>query len=251
MQTSWLVSELWWTKNVGYGGAPVDSVFPWVPVRQWVLSLPFKLRYRMAYDSELMANILNIFVRSVFGELRRRAGKSLGLNRTQCGAVTFVQRFNSGLGLNLHFHMAAIDGVYAAGSEGQPEFHELPPPQDAEVLQVATLIAGRVTAMIERRGLENEPDALSDNDPGLASLYAAAVRGRIATGPNVGNRVAAIGGDRIDGDSLEAMSSPRCAAVGGFNLHANVSIGARDRQRLERLLRLCGSPHKRSKRSRP
>jgi hypothetical protein len=29
----------------------VDRVFPWVPTRQWVLSLPFKLRYRMAYDS--------------------------------------------------------------------------------------------------------------------------------------------------------------------------------------------------------
>ena len=220
----------------------VDSVFPWVPVRQWVLSLPFKLRYRMAYDSELMADILNIFVRSVFGELRRRARESLGLKRAQCGAVTFVQRFNSGLGLNLHFHMAAIDGVYAANSEGQPEFHELPLPEDAEVLQAAALIAERVTGMIERRGLENEPDALSDNDPGLASLYAAAVRGRIATGPNAGNRLAAFGGDRIDGDSLEVMSSPRCAAAGGFNLHANVSIGARDRERLQRLLRYAARP---------
>ena len=220
----------------------VDRVLPWVPVRQWVLSLPFKLRYRMAYDSELMADILNIFVRSVFGELRRRARESLGLKRAQCGAVTFVQRFNSGLGLNLHFHMAAIDGVYAANSEGQPEFHELPLPEDAEVLQAAALIAERVTGMIERRGLENEPDPLSENDPGLASLYAAVVRGRIATGPNAGNRLAALGGDRIDGDSLEAMSSPRCAAAGGFNLHANVSIGARDRERLQRLLRYAARP---------
>ena len=28
----------------------VDRVFPIVPVRQWVLSLPFALRYRMVYD---------------------------------------------------------------------------------------------------------------------------------------------------------------------------------------------------------
>src|SRR6266516_1544902 len=48
--------------------------------------------------------------------------------------------------------------------------------------------------------------------------------------------------DRIDGDSLEAMASPRCAAVSGFNLHANVSIGARDRERLERLLRYAARP---------
>jgi hypothetical protein len=31
--------------------------------------------------------------------------------------------------------------------------------------------------MIRRRGLEDEADALSDNNPGLAALYASAVRG--------------------------------------------------------------------------
>ena len=41
----------------------------------------------MAYDSKPMAGILNIFVRTVFGELRRRARESLGLKRSQCGAV--------------------------------------------------------------------------------------------------------------------------------------------------------------------
>src|SRR5437867_5438349 len=34
----------------------------------------------------------------------------------------------------------------------------------------------------------------------------------------------------------------RCAAAGGFNLHANVSIGARDRERLQRLLRYAARP---------
>jgi len=43
-----------------------------------VLSLPFKLRYRLAYDSELMSEILNIFVRVAFNELRRRARAWLG-----------------------------------------------------------------------------------------------------------------------------------------------------------------------------
>src|SRR2546422_2762049 len=37
----------------------VERVFPWVPVRQWVLSLPFQFRYRMAYDSELLTDVLN------------------------------------------------------------------------------------------------------------------------------------------------------------------------------------------------
>ena len=58
------------------------------------------------------------------GELRRRARESLGLTRTQCGAVAFVQRFNSALGLNVHFHAAVLDGVYAANADGHPGFHD-------------------------------------------------------------------------------------------------------------------------------
>src|SRR5437016_2478811 len=86
--------------------------------------------------------------------------------------------------------------------------------------------------MIERCSLEGEADPLSETDPGLASQYAAAVRGRIGVGPNAGNRLAALGGDQIDGDSTEAISSPRCAKVDGFSLHGNVAIGPRDRERL-------------------
>ena len=65
----------------------VERVFPWIPTRQGVLSLPFKLRY---------SDILNIFVRAVFSELRRRARTLLGLNRSQCGAVTVRATLQSG-----------------------------------------------------------------------------------------------------------------------------------------------------------
>ena len=85
----------------------IDSVFPIVPVRQWVLSLPFALRYRMAYDSRLMSDVLNVFVRAVLGSLRSRARESLGLRSSQGGAVTFVQRFGDALNCNVHFHMLA------------------------------------------------------------------------------------------------------------------------------------------------
>src|SRR5438034_3674922 len=56
----------------------VDHVFPVVPVRQWVLSSPFALRYKMAYDSRLMSDVLNIFARAVLGHLRRRARNFIG-----------------------------------------------------------------------------------------------------------------------------------------------------------------------------
>ena len=218
----------------------VDRVLPWVPVRQWVLSLPFALRYRMAYDSVLMADVLTVFARAVFGELRQRARESLGIGASQCGAVTFVQRFGSALNLNIHFHMLALDGVYVSGTDGYPEFHALTAPENEEVIRLTVLVARRILAMIERRRGADE-DALSRDEPGLAALYAASVRGRIAAGPHAGNRVGTLG-DQIDGDSLDALTSPRCASVDGFSVHANVGIGARDRQRLERLCRYAARP---------
>jgi len=48
----------------------VDRVLPEVPVRQWVLSLPWQLRYRLAYDAPLVQGVLGIFVRAVFASLR-------------------------------------------------------------------------------------------------------------------------------------------------------------------------------------
>jgi Transposase zinc-binding domain len=69
----------------------VDSVFPIVPVRQWVLSTPFALRYRMAYDPRLTSCVLNVFARAVLGHQRRRARKLLGIGASQSGAVTFIQ----------------------------------------------------------------------------------------------------------------------------------------------------------------
>src|ERR1700756_1066698 len=79
-----------------------------------------------------MSKVWNVFIRTVFGELRRRARELLGLKSSQCVAVTFVQRFNDALNLAPHFHSLVINGVYAADGNGKPEFHELPPPEDAD-----------------------------------------------------------------------------------------------------------------------
>jgi hypothetical protein len=56
----------------------VDSVLPRVPVRQWVLTVPYGLRYRMAHDPALTTKVLNVFVRAVAGWLKRRA-RRLGI----------------------------------------------------------------------------------------------------------------------------------------------------------------------------
>jgi hypothetical protein len=225
----------------------VDRVFPVVPVRQWVLTVPWALRYRMAYDATLTGDVLRELVRAVFASLRRRArrGNNLGL-RPRCGAVTFVQRFGDALNLNVHFHTLVLDGIF----EGE-RFRPLPPPDDGEVLRVAARIARRLAHVLRKRGLDadddrTEVDPLFRDEPLLASLAGASVRGRIATGRRAGQAVLRLG-DRVDAEDVTeaAAEPPRCATIAGVSLHANVCVPARDRQRLERLCRLCGGPHSR------
>jgi hypothetical protein len=85
-------------------------VLPHVPVRQWVLTVPFALRYRMAYDRKVLREVRRVFLRTIFAHLRRRA-RALGLDDPECGAVAFVQRFGSAINLNPHLHVLVIDGV--------------------------------------------------------------------------------------------------------------------------------------------
>ncbi len=78
----------------------VDSVFPVVPARQWVLSVPHRLRYRMARDPALTGRVLAIFIRAVSLWLKRRARRAGARGVLKTGGVTVIQRFGSGLALN-------------------------------------------------------------------------------------------------------------------------------------------------------
>jgi len=107
------------------------------------------------------------------------------------------------------------------------------------IAQLTASLAERIAALLQRRGLgpEAEPeesDSLRRDEPWLAGLYAASIQGRVAFGPNAGQRVTRTG-DQIDPESVDALASPRCATVSGFSLHANVAVAARDRSRLEDL----------------
>ncbi|MBM3985362.1 MAG: IS91 family transposase, partial [Planctomycetes bacterium] len=51
----------------------VDRVLPPVAVRQWVLTLPFRLRFVLAFDRELCRAVRAVFLDTLLGALRRRA----------------------------------------------------------------------------------------------------------------------------------------------------------------------------------
>src|SRR5439155_4244491 len=104
------------------------------------------------------------------------------------------------------------------------------------------LLAQRIPALLRRRDIDTpqcgaeESDRLSRDQPWLSEVYAASVCGPLATGPEAGRRVV-VSSDRVDPEGIDSSAGPRCAAVAGFSLHANVAIAARDRLRLERLFR--------------
>jgi hypothetical protein len=91
----------------------VDQVIPDVaPVRQWVLSLPYRVRLLCAHDPAALSAVRRILVRAVSGYYER-AAKRLGKPLPRTGAVAFVQRFDSALRLNVHLHVLWLDGVYS------------------------------------------------------------------------------------------------------------------------------------------
>jgi len=98
----------------------VDEVLPEQPIRQWVLSFPFQLRFLFASCPELMGRVLGTVCRAISSHLIKKAGFTR--KTAQTGVVTLIQRFGSALNLNVHFHMLFLDGVYCENLYGKTGF---------------------------------------------------------------------------------------------------------------------------------
>jgi len=223
----------------------VDHVFPPVAVRQWVLSLPHRVRYVLVWDHALCRAVVAVYMRVVLGFLRRRAGAA-GVRNGQSGAVAFVQRFGAALNLNVHVHALVLEGVFAERSDGAVIFHPVAPPGDDDVAAVLAIVRDRILSLLQRRGLLDAadgfvaPDVLAEEAPSLAGISAASVVGSIALGARAGARV------RRCGEPSDPAQAPplgrRHARLEGFDLHANVGAPAGNRERLERLCRYALRP---------
>jgi hypothetical protein len=77
-------------------------------MRQWVLSVPYALRFLFASNPRAMGEALGVVYRASVGFQIKKA--SLTQAQGQCGAVTLIQRFGSALNLNVHFHLLIPDG---------------------------------------------------------------------------------------------------------------------------------------------
>jgi len=215
----------------------VDHVLPAVPMRQWVLSLPFRLRYLLAWNHELCREVLAVYVHALRGFYRRRARRA-GIADGETGAVTAIQRFGSGLNLNVHYHTLFLDGVFCRDSDGW-RFVPAPPPTPRELARLVAAIARRTERLLARRGLALGPsdadarDPLAEDAPALAALCAASVAGRSVLGRAANARVARIGNDP---DAYTPKpETPWHARYASFDLHAGRTVRPDDRAGLERL----------------
>ena len=164
----------------------VDNVFPEVPVRQWVLSLPIEIRYRLSYDKRLISDVLAVFLRAVQGWCKTKTkAKELGFCNLQGGSVSFLQKFGSRLNATPHYHCLLLDRAYAFPDDSdEPFFVATPPPTDEEIKQIAETFAARVLRLLEKRGVIGEQDLydpFGNENPLLAGMTAASVRGMIVT----------------------------------------------------------------------
>jgi hypothetical protein len=227
-----------------------EEVFPDVPVRQWVISVPFPLRYWMASRPALMTKILAIITRAINGYYQQKAKKSGILIGGKTGSYTVIQRFSSILALNVHFHCLWMDGVHVKNAKelkGRAIFKNLPPPNNKEVLEVLTIIRNRVVRyLIKKEYLKNETDlpdedAFAQEELLLAEVMSASVQSKIALGERAGQKVRKVGSFGAPNERAQ-LTGLRCTALAGFSLHANVCVDAGKKHKLQKLCRYLMRP---------
>jgi len=110
----------------------VDHVFPHIPVRQFVLSVPKRLRPYLHHRPKTASAVLHILLRALQATLREACPTAPRTAAT--GAVSFLHRFGSSLNPHYHYHLCVVDGLFEkvegetvqdpANPETRLRFHE-------------------------------------------------------------------------------------------------------------------------------
>ena len=225
----------------------VDHVFPDVPVRQWVISFPWRLRYLLALDASLCRAVRRVFLRAVFRFYSVRA-EADAIESGRTGGVNQIQRYGSALNANTHFHALVLDGVYTAPDAwSAPTFHPAARITNVEVATLLFTIRSRVLRLCRRRGLMGEEGELgaslfSESQGLLPLLCAASIQGRSALGAEPGARIERRGIPEATVPGCAVVVRELCADLDGFSLHAAVKIDAGETSRLEHLCRYITRP---------
>ena len=139
------------------------------------------------------------------------------------------------------FHTLVLDGCYIEKNKGEkPIFWSAPAPSKGDIAQISWEVCERVTRLLQDRGqyFDADPgdDELARERPLLAACYAASLQGTVALGERTGQlllRVGTMPPNSAQGDDETPILIPGY----GYNLHAGVRIGAKDRKGLEKICR--------------
>jgi Putative transposase/Transposase zinc-binding domain len=235
-----------WGRRMAQGAANlVDHVLPErVPLRQFVLTVPFELRARLAYDRALAGGVGRVFIDTVLRWYARTL-RARGVARGQSGAVTVVQRVSSDLRLQPHYHAILLDGVFAPDGDGTLRFHPLPPLSTPQVTDLMQAVVARVVRWLVRHGVVEDADDLAavdsdfaEREPALAALASASVSGVLPAGPERRERVpvALVAAPGVQ------VKAPLSVVELGFSLHAATVVGAGDRAGREGLCKYVLRP---------
>jgi hypothetical protein len=203
-------------------------VLPVCPYRQWTLSLPYELRFRLIRDDGLFTKVIRTFVRTIFAWQRRKA-KALGYSDVHTGSVTFAQRFGSLLQLNPHAHTWVPDGAFVEQEDGELSFVALAPPSDEDMETLCQRIAKRIAKLCAGDGEELLVD---DDDAVMASVQAEAVAAPVRK-PHFFDDIP---------EPKARLRAPLTALHARLSLHAGLWVKAKQRKKLERLLRYGSRP---------
>ena len=197
-----------------------DHVFPRLPVRQGVLSVPKRLRYYLQRDKGALNAALRIFLRVVQQSLQSHCPGAAQCDPASLhlGAVAFIHRFGSSLNTHVHFHVCVVDGVFE------------------------TVAAPMAQSVDTGAAAQANPQPGPESTPQSVIFHAATGldEGAIATvRANVRKRILRAFVARGHLESHDAKDMAAYAHGGGFSVDAGVRIEAPDRAGLERLLRYC------------
>ena len=128
----------------------VDNVLPQVPYRQWVLSMPKRVRWHLREKPEVISGLLGVFLRAVETTIRQNSPDAPPGARF--GAVAFVHRFGSYLNSHVHFHVIVTDGVFSTGAEDTAVFHPAVHLDQADYLAVQKKMRHRGLRWLHRHG---------------------------------------------------------------------------------------------------
>ncbi|MEW5855746.1 MAG: transposase, partial [Myxococcota bacterium] len=195
----------------------VDRVLPNVPLRQWVVSYPFELMGKLAFQPELLCAVEKMVMDAI--------SRCVAPPGSQSGGVLVRHRFGGSVNLHVHAHLLVVDGGYRE-VDGKVGFEGARTLSRADMDRLAAQIHRRLVRLCQRRGLFKEKEG---NEAEQLDALAACGRAALAQGKRE-RRGPAL--SLADEDEVERPSGGLVGRCGGLNVYASPVIDGNDRETL-------------------